>query len=90
MTPERFNALLEHCFRRHRREHIPSRYEDLARFLGVAPITLRRWMRGERPIPRMAEIVMEVFHEWPEVNAERLERVIERRDEIITMKSEQR
>ena len=43
-------------------------------------------MRGERPIPRMAEIVMEVFHEWPEVNAERLAQVIERRDEVILMK----
>jgi hypothetical protein len=52
-------------------------------------LTLRRWRTGERPIPRLAEIVMEVFHEWPQVTAERLAEVIERRDRIITAKSEQ-
>ena len=89
MTSERLNALIDHCFRRHQRDADPARYADLAAFLGVAPITLRRWREGERPIPRTVEIVMEVFHEWPMVSAERLAEVIERRDQVLVRKSEQ-
>jgi hypothetical protein len=77
MTPDRLNFLIEQCFLRHRREGDAARYDNLAKFLGVQPITLRRWMRGERPIPRAVEVVMEVFHEWPEVRADRLTEIIE-------------
>jgi hypothetical protein len=58
-----------------------AHYQDIARFLGVEPITLRRWLRGKRPIPRAVEVVMEIFHHWPEVRAEAVDQVIRRRDE---------
>ena len=89
MTPERFNALMEHCFRRHRREADPARYEDLAQIHGREPDPLRAaWRSWRAADPAFwCEIVMEVFHEWPEVRADRLEEVIQRRNEVITMKS---
>ena len=77
MTPSRLNFVLEHCFRKVRREEgRVAGYRDTARFLGVQPITVRRWLRGERPIPRQAEIILEIFHHWPEVRAEKVDAVI--------------
>ena len=67
MTPERLNELIEECFRRRRMEGLPYSYANVARFLGVTPMTLRRWLQGKAPIPRSVEIVMEIFHDWPEV-----------------------
>lgn len=39
-------------------------------------MTLRRWLRGERPVPHMAAVILEIFHEWPEVSAERLAEIM--------------
>jgi transcriptional regulator with XRE-family HTH domain len=51
---------------RRRREGKAAHYRELARFLGVEPITLRRWLSGERPIPRTVEVVMEMYDAYPE------------------------
>ena len=51
MTPARLNEAIEQCFRLHRMDGREAHYDAIARFLGVAPITLRRWLRGERPVP---------------------------------------
>jgi hypothetical protein len=69
MTPERLNCLIDECFRRRRMAGLPYSYANVAGFLGVTPITLRRWLQGKAPIPRAVEIVMEIFHDWPEVRA---------------------
>jgi hypothetical protein len=76
MTPARLNHLIDHCFRGQRREEKEARYDAIARFLGVKPITLRRWLRGERPIPRQAEVIMEILHFWPDVRAETVDKFI--------------
>jgi hypothetical protein len=67
MTPERMKFLMEAGFRRRRQNGEPAHIEHCARFLHVSPLTVRRWLRGERPIPRPIEIIMEGFHAWPEV-----------------------
>lgn len=69
MTHDRLNELIEECFRRRRMEGLPCSYTSVAGFLGVTPMTLRRWREGEAPIPRSVEIVMEIFHDFPEVRA---------------------
>jgi transcriptional regulator with XRE-family HTH domain len=69
MEPERLAHLIESCFQRRRRAKLPYSYANVARFLGVTPMTLRRWLRGDAPIPRSVEIVMEIMHENPEVRA---------------------
>lgn len=81
MTPERLNHLIEQCFRGKRREDKELFYANIAKFLGVTPMTLRRWLKGERPIPRQVEIIMEILHFWPEVRAEAVDKVIKARDE---------
>jgi hypothetical protein len=81
MTPDRLNHLIDHCFRLHRMDNREAHYVGIARFLGVTPLTLRRWLRGERPIPRQAEIVMTILHHWPEVRAEAVDNLIRARDE---------
>jgi hypothetical protein len=81
MTKERLNYVIEHCFRGRRREDLPLHYDQIAKFFEVSPLTLRRWLRGERPIPRPVEIVMEIFHFWPEIRAEAVDKVIQARDE---------
>jgi hypothetical protein len=84
MTPERMNYVMEVAFRRRRQESLPAYYAHCARFLGVQPITLRRWMRGERPIPRMVEVIMEIFHAWPDVvGPQAVDKLIEERDRRI-------
>jgi hypothetical protein len=81
VTPERLNALIEHCFRLHRLDKMEAHYLDIARFLGVRPITLRRWLRGERRVPRQVEVIMEILAEFPEVRAGAVDEAIRRRDE---------
>jgi hypothetical protein len=72
MTPERLRYLMTHC--KHRDGHGSA--ADVARFLGVSPITLRRWTTGERPVPRQAEIIMEILHFWPEISARAVDKLI--------------
>jgi hypothetical protein len=72
MTPERLRYLMNHC--KHRDGHGSA--ADVARFLGVSPITLRRWTTGERPVPRQAEIIMEILHFWPEISARAVDKLI--------------
>ena len=81
MTAERLNYLIEHCFRARRKENSRLFREDVARWLGVAPITLRRWQSGEVPVPRQVEIIFEILHFWPDVRAEAVDKVIQARDE---------
>jgi hypothetical protein len=83
MTPERLKDVIEQCLRLRRREDRPIFYADFARFLGVQPITMRRWLRGERPVPRMAEIIFEIFHHWPEISPEAVDNAIAKRDKAL-------
>lgn len=78
MTPARLQAIIDQC--RARRSDARVTYRDIARFLGVQPITVRRWLSGERPIPRMAELLFEVFLARPDINAETVQRWIDERD----------
>jgi hypothetical protein len=80
MTPERLSYLIDDCLRVRRKQSLTAFHKDIARFFEVEPVTVRRWLRGERPIPREVEIVMEIFHAWPEVTAEGVEEAIKRRD----------
>jgi hypothetical protein len=79
MTPDRLNYLINIC--KHRKGSETAHYGRVAQFLGVEPITLRRWLSGERPIPKQVDIIMEIMHFWPEVTAEDVDRVIRARDE---------
>jgi hypothetical protein len=80
MTPERLNWLIDRCFEAHGGGGKAAHYRDIARFLEVEPITLRRWLRGRRPIPRHVEIIMEIFFAFPEVTAAGVEAAMRRRD----------
>ena len=81
MTPERLDFLIRSCFAHRNKKDLTTHYADIAAFLHIEPHTLRRWLSGERPIPRMAELLMEAFHAWPDtVNAATLSRVIDERD----------
>jgi hypothetical protein len=84
MTPERLDFVINHCFRHRRKAALSAHYQDIARFLEVEPITLRRWRTGERPIPRPIEIIFEIFHAWPEVDADKINRLIEQRDKSLS------
>ena len=78
MTKERLGFVIEHCFRGRRREDQPLFYAEIARWLGVEPITLRRWLNGERPVPRQVEIIFTILHFWSEVTAEAVDKLIRR------------
>lgn len=83
MTPERLRLLIdEDCLRRRRRGGRAATYRGIARFLGVQPITLRRWLRGQRPVPRSIEVIFEILHGWPEVTSEAVDNLIRERDEV--------
>lgn len=82
MTPERLRVLLEDCYQRQRLMGRPGNYEVTARFLGVTPITLRRWLKGYRPIPRAVAVVILVFHEYPDVCLERINNLLGVDEEI--------
>jgi hypothetical protein len=81
MTADRFNYLVEHCLRLHRIDNREAFYRNIARWLGVTPITVRRWLRGERPVPRQVEIIFTILDGWPEVRAEAVDKLIKARDE---------
>jgi transcriptional regulator with XRE-family HTH domain len=78
VTPARLQAIIDQC--RGRRGGAVATYRDLARFLGVQPITLRRWLSGERPVPRAIELLFEIHYAWPEINAASVQRLIDERD----------
>ena len=79
MTKERLNHLIKTCKRRPADDGVF--YREIAGHLGVAPITLRRWVSGDRPVPRLVELVMEIYHFWPTVTAEAVDKLIQARDE---------
>jgi hypothetical protein len=81
MTPDRLRYVIEQCFRLHRLEGREAHYDAIARFLGVQPITLRRWLRGERPIPTAVEKLMTILHFWPDIRAETVDKFIKAVDE---------
>ena len=81
MTADRLNDLIEHCMRLHRIDGREAHYRNIARFLGVEPITLRRWVTGASPVPRHVEVIMEILHAFPEVRAETVDKLIRARDE---------
>jgi hypothetical protein len=76
MTPERLAFLVDRCRQRRRRRSLSADYRDIAAFLEVEPITLRRWLVGARPIPRAVELVFEILHCLPEATLAELERLI--------------
>jgi hypothetical protein len=78
VTPTRLQFIIDHCRGRGGGEVVT--YRDLARFLKVQPITLRRWLSGERPIPRAIELLFEIHYAWPEINSETVQRLIDERD----------
>jgi hypothetical protein len=88
MDAARLNFVIEQCLRHRRREDRPIFYADFARFLGVQPITLRRWLKGERPVPRMAEIIFEIFRHWPEIGPEAVDNVIAKRDKDLEVEKQ--
>lgn len=77
MDAARLKFVIEACYRKQRLRGEPKRYEDTAEFLGVSTLTLRRWLRGERPVPRMAAIILEIFHHWPEIDAKAVDKWVE-------------
>lgn len=79
MTPQRLAHLVNIC--KHRAPNDEAHYANVARFLGVEPITLRRWTAGLRPVPRQVEIIMEIMRFFPEVTAEAVDKLIQARDE---------
>jgi len=70
MTPERLAFLINHCFRRRRRDSLTAYQRDIARFLGITPHTLRRYLTGKQPIPRQVEVILEIFHHYPAITAD--------------------
>lgn len=83
MTAERLRFVIEQCLRSGRKEDRRIFHAEIARFLGVQPITLRRWLNGERPVPRMAEIIFEILHNWPEIRAGAVDNAIANRDKAL-------
>ena len=88
MTAARLGYVIEQCLRQRRREGAPLFHAEIARFLGVQPITLRRWLKGERPVPRTVEVIFEILHAWPEISAEAVDKVIERRDKGLEVEKQ--
>lgn len=77
MTPQRFEMIYREWTRERReRGQGDAHWRDVARFFGVSELTVRRWRSGERPIPRGVEMVLEIFHRWPEVTAEAVEEAL--------------
>jgi transcriptional regulator with XRE-family HTH domain len=79
MTKERLDYLINIC--KHRQGSETQHYQRVAEFLGVSPVTLRRWLNGERPVPRYVEVIMTILHFWPEVTAEAVDKVVRALDE---------
>jgi hypothetical protein len=66
MDAARLNEVIERCMARTRDEDREAHYKNLAEFLGVEPITLRRWRHGEVAVPRAVEVVLEIYDAFPE------------------------
>lgn len=88
MEARRLNHVIEQCLRGGRKEDRRVFHAEIARFLGVQPITLRRWLKGERPVPRMAEIIFEILLNWPEIRAETVDNVIAKRDKDLEVEKQ--
>jgi hypothetical protein len=88
MDAARLKFVIEQCLRRGRKDDRRVFHADIARFLGVQPITLRRWLSGERPVPRMAEVIFEILFNWPEISAEAVDKLIERRDKGLEVEKQ--
>lgn len=76
MDKERLRFVLEQCYLKQRLKGKAARYEDTARYLGVTMTTLRRWLKGERPVPRQVAIILEIFHAY-EVDADRVSAMVD-------------
>lgn len=81
MHSGRLNYVIDQCFRKQRIDDREAHLKNISRFLGVQPITLRRWLKGERPVPRQVEIIMTILRFWPEVTAEAVDKFIQAVDE---------
>jgi hypothetical protein len=88
MDAARLKFVIEQCLRGGRKEDRRVFHAEIARFLGVQPITLRRWLSGERPVPRMAEIIFEILHNWPEIRAGAVDNVIAKRDKDLEVEKQ--
>ena len=77
MTPERLAFLINHCFRRRGRDLLIAYRRDVARFLGITPRTLRRYLTGKQPIPRQIEVILEILHHYPAITAEAVDFLIQ-------------
>jgi hypothetical protein len=88
MDAARLKFVIEQCLRNGRKEDRRVFHADIARFLGVQPITVRRWLSGERPVPRMAEIIFEILHHWPEIRAGAVDNVIAKRDKDLEVEKQ--
>jgi transcriptional regulator with XRE-family HTH domain len=88
MDHRRLSFVIEQCLRQGRREDRPLYHAEIARFLGVQPITLRRWLKGERPVPRQVEVIFEILHHWPEIRAEAVDNLIAKRDKALELEKQ--
>jgi hypothetical protein len=78
MTPERLAFLINDCLRRKRRDSLAVFKRDVARFLGITPHTLRRYLTGKQPIPRQTELILEILHHYPAITAQAIDFLIGR------------
>jgi hypothetical protein len=88
MDAARLKFVIEQCLRNGRKEDRRVFHAEVARFLGVQPITLRRWLSGERPVPRMAEVIFEILLNWPEIRAGAVDNVIAKRDKDLEVEKQ--
>ena len=77
MTPERLAFIINHCYRRRGRDSLIAYRGDVARFLGITPRTLRRYLTGAQPIPRQIEVILEILHHYPAITAQAVDFLIE-------------
>jgi hypothetical protein len=77
MTPERLAFLINHCYRRRGRDSLIAYRGDVARFLGITPRTLRRYLTGAQPIPRQIEVILEILHHYPAITAQAVDFLIQ-------------
>lgn len=74
MTPERLAFVVDRLRGRVSHAHV-------ARILRIAPLTLRRYLKGERPIPSRVEIVLEILHAHPNITTDVIDRLIAKLDQ---------
>jgi predicted transcriptional regulator len=76
MTPQRLAFLIDHCLRRRRAASLSASHAYIARLLDITPATLRRYLKGERPIPPRVETILEILHAYPDVTADVIDQLI--------------